>query len=382
MNNVRLYGRTLGESSHVQVTRGFELALRDMLAGIVALDHQALDDDEDIPLPGGAEAKHAVFTGPLNMVDIMHKNVRHERRWAMVAPNSNRLPDRLLAQLCGACDVLMAPSEWARLVIEQEIRRCWEAAKAASWQSAPTTTTLTVPHGVHPDFALQADQRALRAQEFLHGNKFRVLHMSTSDRQRKGTVQLVQAWSLLEKKRLLPGNAQLVLALDAGAMTSFRVWAADDEIDLPSSMTTVGRMNLPPADMGKWLAQFHVVCQPSRGEGFGLCPLESRVCGVPIVVTGCTGHSEWAPKPPEGLAVGAAYVAQGCVVIAHGEDEPIDDLPGALAPGVTAESVAQGLEASVDNWAALNEESSAFAADVKRDWAWEKVLGALRERLV
>jgi len=363
--SVRLYGRAFGEGSHVQVTRGIRGALGARVVGFVALDDQSGNEDE--AQPPGATAPAAVFTGRLDNTGVMLRNARHEQRYAVVAPNSNRLPERLLAAMCSTCTVLLAPSEWARGVIESELTRV--LAHAPSGTQRPRT--LTCAHGVDAAFQRIPSRRDRAVREFGDG-RFRVLHLSTSDRQRKSTQQLVEAWIALTDKKGLPRGASLTLVLDPEALTRFRAWLIDDEISLPPSVIPAGRVGADPKRMAEGFSEYHLICQPSRGEAFGLTPPEARACGVPVLMTACTGHSAHAPPAPSNLRPGAAYISRGCVVVAHGADAQIDDLPDALAPAVTAESIADGLLASVENWEALNEEAGIYAADVRDEWSWDR----------
>jgi glycosyltransferase involved in cell wall biosynthesis len=103
----------------------------------------------------------------------------------------------------------------------------------------------------------------------------------------------------------------------------------------------------------------HLVCQPSRGEGFGMCPLEARACGVPVVATATTGHSDhMSPQPA------------GCVVVATGDDSPINDGPGALAPSLSVEAVEAALEEAYKSWRELHRAALEAAPAVAEEWSW------------
>lgn len=342
---VRLYGRSLGNGSHAQVTRGFQHALTraELLAGIVSLD---TDDPPDTPQPGGATARHGIFTGPLSMLDAMERGTQHERRWALVAPNSNSVPLLLLNSIYRLCTDVIVPSQWAQEVMESLIDE---------------VAVRVVPHGLHPDFKPTPPLRDFVADAFEDGH-FVVAHLSTSDRQRKGTIELVRAWELLLKDDRLPPHARLDLILDLDAHARLTEWLADQSWE-PQAVRLHPRVNLPPQDMARALSAAHLVCQPSRGEGFGLVPLEARACGVPVVATACTGHSEH-------LTDGAP----GVVVVPHGRPAPIDDAPGAMAPAVTPDGIAGALLRAYEGWRDLNADAFAAAERVREQWSWEAQL--------
>ncbi len=345
--NVRLYGRVAGHGSHAQVTSGFAEALRGsgLLAGLVGLDR---DLPPDSPQPGGALASRAVFTGPLGFLPALRRGVRHAERYAMLAPNSSFLPGNLMRALEATCTTILVPSRWAKNIAEENT-------------SVPVRV---VPHGVSRHFAPKAERRDEARAAYRRG-EFSVLHLSSSIYERKGTLALLRAWSMLQTDGELPPTARLRLVLEMDAMARTMAWMAESGLELPNVAWTA-RMEASPERLTETYSAHHVVCQPSRGEGFGLCPLECLACGVPIVATGCTGHAEWF-KP--GL--------RGAVRVEHGPDGPIDDGPGAMAPTVEPDAIAAALCDAYKRWEQLDVDASDAAADVQTSWAWATQLGPL-----
>lgn len=350
---VRLYGSTEGWGSYAQVSKGFELALREhgVLEGLVAVD-QGFDLDEQPP--PGASAQNGVFTGPPPSVVQLKHNAMHERRFGMLTPNSDRVPAAILANYEATCTDLMAPSEWGADVLR----------KLTSYP------VHCVPHGLHPAFAPNPEWREAVTRSY-HEGHFRVLHLSTSPRERKSTLQLVQAWVWLANNRALPPQSQLTLLLDPRAAASFLDRLGDYDVHLPESVRLVYRLEAgygaPPGRMAQVLSEYHLVCQPSRAEGFGLVPLEARACGVPVLATACTGHSQHMPQ------TGAPF-EQGVGVIEHGPDAPIDDMPEAVAPSVSEHAIGAAIEVAYDSWLELSGNALAKAESVRTVWSWPKQL--------
>jgi glycosyltransferase involved in cell wall biosynthesis len=349
---VRLYGRVVGHGSHAQVTEGFAGALREagLLAGLVAFDQ---DLPPDSPQPGGALAPHAVFTGPLGYLRAMRTAARHQQRYAMLAPNSSVVPGNLILALEGTCTEVLVPSEWAQGVVEE----------------LTSLAVHVVPHGVAAGFR-RSEALRQAAQTGYRRGEFNVLHLSSSDRDRKGTRALVEAWGMLMADGALPSDAKLRLVLDMEALSKTLAWMAERLGPNTGTVTLTVRMDSPPARLAEVYGAHHVVCQPSRGEGFGMVPLEALASGVPIVATACTGHSQWfRPRLP------------GAVAVEHGPDAPIDDLPGAVAPTVEPDAIAAALRRAYTEWAALDAAAGAGAAALRDEWAWSKQLAPFVEYL-
>jgi glycosyltransferase involved in cell wall biosynthesis len=353
--SVRLYGRTVGNGSLAVVTRGFEQVLQGAgkLEAVFALDRTG-GSDETSDGARGAQAKHGVFVGPLNDLRYLTQNARHEHLWVMVTPNSDYLPSQILSyikQLQTVADVtIMSPSHWAA-----------NQVRAALANLCFGVDVVVVRHGVHAVLCPNPEE-ITKAKLAYDDGEFRVIHFSTTSGERKGTYELVLAWDQLQRQRRLPPAAKLILALDTQAKSALVERLLDAGLNALLSMPGLQiapRPNLSPEQMRNVLCFMHVLCAPSRGEGFGLTPAEALACGVPVVATHVTGHSEGHCDSP------------GSLQVATGDLAPIDDGPGALAPSVSPEAIAETLLRAHERWAAWSEAALSSSSEYRKQWSWD-----------
>jgi glycosyltransferase involved in cell wall biosynthesis len=351
MADVRLYSKSLDQSSHAQVSRGFRDSLRaaGLLAGEYPLDVEPLP--EEPPRPGAA-ASHGVWTGGLAGLPLMRQAGRHGRRWVMVAPNSNRVPPVILKALEAEATDLLVPSAWAQGVMQELTDKL------------PVSVA---PHGIHATMGSSEFATDFLSGEYTDGLGFRVVHFSTSERQRKGTRELIEAWAMLVARKALPEKAMLFLILDLPALNQLIV---EYDGEFPYGVMLRQRLELEARSMSGLLRTAHLVCQPSRGEAFGMVPLESLACGTPIVATACTGHSEYLKQD-----------TPGAVVVEHGPYGPIDDWEGAVAPTVSPDAIAVALEMAYKRWYELKTAAVVAAPGVQQRWAWHTVLAPWMEQV-
>lgn len=332
---IRLYGVTGTNGSFGRVAAGIREGLEDLgaLAGVVPID-----DIEDDGVYHGALAPTAVFTGPPSLVPVMASHGEHTRHYAVLAPNSEWLPERLMESMTEYTSVV-APSTWGAKVVERYTGEWIEPYR----------------HGVSKKFIMRP---ATHLRGLYDDGHFRVLHLSSTDRARKGTNELITAWLQLVRAGRLGRAPQLHLVVDTPPGT-FPEAEASDSIRFPWR-----HLNGTVDQMCALYQQFHLVCQPSRGEGFGMVPLEARASGVPVCATACTGHADHViPGSP------------GIVVVPHGPAAPIDDAPHpeALAPSIPVDGLVAALSECYERWTELVGEAQAEAEHVRQLWSWRSV---------
>lgn len=344
---IRVYGIQMGNHSFQRVGKGMAEGLVGIgvLSGFLPMDTM----DEWSHYPGALSPIGVMSAPPPAMIRLQTLGGAHKHKLFMLAPNSSFIPDEIIALGENCLTGWLAPSSWAASVIRKHTD-----VPVNVWR-----------HGV--DKAFQPDDEA--AQERIaeyQQEEFSVIHMSSSSTERKGTAELLDAWCELVARGRLGKRPTLRLMLPRQEIDRYQALVEYDACHDAEVIKTVSLS--APRDMSPDVAaahyrSAHVVCQPSRGEGWGLVPLEARACGVPVVATTlATGHSEHMnPTTP------------GVVDVPVGADVAIDDGPGALAPSLDPRALQQSLNRAYDEWPALQAAAFGAARSVGFQWSWRSV---------
>lgn len=337
---IKLYGCRNGYGSRAQVTRGF---VRAMKQSNLEFYVHAVDQDDGSFERTADGAAIAIMTGPIESSSQVA--MTHKRRMAMVAPNGTAIPNAMKKLLKEVYTDILVPSDW-----------CVQAVEDIG------LPVHVVPHGVF-DSVREANHPRKDLSKAL--DRFSVIHFSSSHGQRKGTVELIRAWQLLRARHADWSHAFLVLVLDERAQVRI-LQDYDGPLD---GVTVTSRLDgpyyhsgQPPLQFANGLRLFHTVCQPSRGEAFGLVPLEAMAAGVPVVLTAATGHQQYCYS--------ANCIQSEVLVMPTGDMAPLDDCEGSMAPVVRVEAIADGLYAARSHWGKLNAEAEDHRVQVAEDWSW------------
>lgn len=343
---VAVFGPGEGNSSLARVTRGMVEGLKacERFGGFVPLENHTCETLPDL------DAEIGVLVGPPELASLLASFGDFKERWLFIAANSSWLPAGTMQRLETISQITgyVAPSTWAKAVTETHTNK-----PVFLWR-----------HGVDAGFGRHHVDEQQRPEGF------HLLHLTSSYGERKGTHALIRAWHLLRGTGGFGEQATLTIIADGGLedmlQTAHEAAQGDDSIRL------MMRLNLPVEDMARLYQQFTFICQPSRAEGFGMVPLEARCCGVPVVMTACTGHADH---------VNAAVYAGVCVV-KHGDLAPIDDGPDALAPAVEKAEVALGLQRAYARAGQYQQEALEAADKLRKTWSWGQVTRTFLQREV
>lgn len=358
---IKLYGIGNGYGSRAQVTRGF-LQTIESLGLLTAF--QALDQDDGSFERRGDGAPIGIMTGPIEWSPQV--SPAHKRRFALVAPNATKIPKQMGNILREFYTDIIVPSQWC--------------VQAVDDLELPVHV---VPHGVFSSEIAQANCDRSELAEYFARKYFNMVHFSTSGGNRKGTLELLEGFQVA-RSRLSDWNLNLVLVLDHAA--SLRVQSLYTGSMEHAAITP--RLDGPFIGSGmdpKWFAdgmrQFHAVIQPSRGEAFGLIPLEARAAGVPAIMTYCSGHYEHSPWNMRCPWLAITLSCCTATPIANGPDVPADDCDGAMVSSVTAEAIADAIERSIETWEMSERTLVKERQFILDAWDWKKVTAPFIQKI-
>jgi len=130
-------------------------------------------------------------------------------------------------------------------------------------------------------------------------------------------------------------------------------------------------------ELGRLYRMANVFLWPSRGEGFGLPPLEALACGMPVIASNYSSHLEHLtingePRPG--------------VLLLDGKVEPYKGGDSLYYPGFnwfnpSVADLRKKMRYAFENYNKLKEEAMKSSDIVRKEWAWSKTQEAIIKRL-
>ena len=356
--SLQIYGQLSGYWSNSGVTRGLARGLTahgvDLQtfcatqASLQDMTEDRFDDVANIPLGYDPEAEMGLFIGYPVQAGILHQ---HKVKVGAFISESSYLPPHWV-QATNAVDLVVVPSTWLKQVM---------VAHGIDKQKV-----LVVPHGLDAAFAPTPGTGTHLA---LNPYKLRFYHI-TGARDfpwRKGTPQLIEAFAKVFgpstpfKKHL----AKLVIRTPSNSThvkEAIQKTMCNHLFELEESSET-----LPPAVMRHMLlgSGFCAVIQPSSAEAYGIVPCEARACGLPVIMTRCTGHTQhWQASD---------------VIIKHGAEGSmkLNGIPNGRAPEVKTVEIVRALLHFVQHMPDVLMRSAATARGYYERNSWPAVTAVL-----
>jgi len=245
-------------------------------------------------------------------------------------------------------DAVIVPSRWMQSVVEN---------------SGVTTPIVVANHGVNPVF--EPDTTV----EFNDSPSapFIMLHPCSSVfyPERKGTPQLLEAFTRLvdEKENVL---LRLMIGVKTKPIKKLLKTLPDHVMGRIQVLMQGGGHDAQA--MASAYHRVHLLVAPSRAEGFGITPIESRACGTPVVQTFCTGHADHAPDEMDMMLLARAL---GIIVVPHGPLAPAWGGGFGKAPTVEAEWIYRAIQTAMRQHSTLKRAAMLNASKVRKEWSWE-----------
>lgn len=271
----------------------------------------------------------------------------HKHRILVTVCETDRLPPEWVHE-ANMATLVVVPSEWC----------------AGVYRTAGVKVpVMVVPHGVSHVLtdSLTAPTPTPTAP-IQSAASPRLLHVSgaLSFPARKGTSQLLLAFAELIEEGY---RASLELKLPAAPIGVLKaVGDLNRRLKIPR-IGLVQHKELHPALMPDFYRQYDAVIQPSRGEGFGMVPLEARAVGVPAVLTKATGHLQH-------------FQAGVDIPIEVGNIRPLETQGNNFggAPSVKISAVKNALRTLLDDLPMWKRKARNWATTQGEKWTWETVL--------
>lgn len=262
------------------------------------------------------------------------------------------------------CEAAPIPPDWRRWLDDMSII-CVpsEFCRTAFAQAGVTAQIEVVPHGIDAAYGPPPEQTPRPREHRREQWGFHLVHVTgaVSHPERKGTPQLLLAMKLLERT-----HPHVRLTILTPRDTKLREVCEKLEIQhMVNFAPTQGRSTVEQAAI---YANADAVVQPSRGEGFGLCPLEARACGTPVVIT---EHAH--PHFVRGVDVPVTVGPVGPLMTSGNEF--------GKAPTLPVSGLVAALRNLVDNYADHKHRAMRWAAEHGTQWSWRRVLGPISHEI-
>lgn len=331
---VQYYATLYGVDSYANVAHAFGHALAGSVDKLSICNYVGGEIDDPVLAPHTGLNHHApvgVFFGmPEHAPDGFFEHVI--RIGIFVCEADQVLPHWV--RICNRFHLIVVPSRFCR---------------QSFISSGVTTPVMVVPHGLHPEHRPVPDRRT--EDRFVFYN---TLRRQAADR--KGYAELLRCF-----QAAFQGRDDVLLRLHAGD----RHWLPQRPgwPDYGGLVAFDGPEPLSMADAAANYSQVHCTVHPSKGEGFGLVPLESMACETPVITPTHTGMADYVSDD------NAIVMRTGRMIRA-----PRTQIQCGRYFSVDEEHLVECLRYAREHWTEERDKLKKIAGDIRRCSTWSAVL--------
>ena len=259
---------------------------------------------------------------------------------------TDRIPQTWV-DACNFCDLVVVPSQW-----------CVDAFT----RSGVTKKILKVNHGIYSNLAKTTRGIPKKSINFFNEHYFLHVSGSLSFAARKGTSKLLRAY-----RRLVNDYKGLTPKLYLKMPNTEGVVQAIELLNLKEHTVLLSDVSLAPINMYSLQRNALAIVQPSRAEGFGIVPLESRAVGTPVIMTNATGHTEHCVSEVDLVIPTSRHMS-----LLETQANPLGS-----APTVAEEDIYKSLCKMLTQIDRATFETTQYAEKSAEGWDWSNVLTPL-----
>ncbi|MDX1379288.1 MAG: glycosyltransferase family 4 protein [Anaerolineales bacterium] len=238
-------------------------------------------------------------------------------------------------RVCNRMDLVVVPSTFCR---------------SAFISSGVTTPVLVVPHGLEPGYVPYPG--LLKDGPFVFYNTF----SADSFLERKSCEELIRCFLRAFDRR--PDVILRLRTQDSPKIDAYRRhydFGAVIHVDPPQAESTT--------EFAKIYSQVHCVVHPSKGEGFGLIPLQAIACETPVIAAPVTGMADYLSDRNAVLLKTAGRVPGIGIGNQSGTYFRIDE-----------DDLVKKMRYVYENWTNEKRKLRSVAAEFRRVHSWENAL--------
>ena|SRR5579871_1320975 len=347
---ITIFGLWLGHLGFAQHARQFAAALAKVEDVIAAPWDVSLTDQRFRDL--ASDDRIGVGIGSIDW--MVHVSGR--RRIGFVVWETTLLP-REKRRILRKLDEIWVPSDWGRRVLLEN--------------GLPEDKVHVVPEGVDPFLFRPVSASEARPVEVGGSRPFRFLCVAKWE-VRKGTADLALAFA----REFRPDEpVELILHCSNPAYPGFDPSSALAGLNVPPNARIRTSKPMPLSRLPELYCACDVMVLPTKAEGWGLPILEALSCGIPVIATNYSAHTEFLTDD-NGYLIDVAEMREVDDPVAFETNEPL---------GVWAQPDLHHLQAlmrrSFENHTERLQKGSQARRDVLERWTWDHAAQIAQVRL-